>query len=169
MMRNIGVLSEGEHFRFKGFDWIVLDRDVDGGVLVIKSSPWKKCCFDNNYDNYAISSLRKDLLCEFPNILCEDNLIPHVVDLSTNKKENYYGNVIDSVFILSLYECCKYHKNIPLFSDWMWTCTPLQISNVKSGCLVMCRGGFGELFYNVVDSELAVVPACVFKKCVQCC
>lgn len=32
---NIGVLSAGERFGFKGFEWIVLDNNVDGGVLVM--------------------------------------------------------------------------------------------------------------------------------------
>ena len=32
---NIGVLSAGERFGFKGFEWIVLDNNVDGGVLAI--------------------------------------------------------------------------------------------------------------------------------------
>ena len=37
---NIGVLSAGERFGFKGFEWIVLDNNVDGGVLAIMTSAW---------------------------------------------------------------------------------------------------------------------------------
>ena len=37
---NIGVLSAGERFGFKGFEWIVLDNNVDGGVLAIMASAW---------------------------------------------------------------------------------------------------------------------------------
>ena len=39
---NIGVLSAGERFGFKGFEWIVLDNNVDGGVLAIMASAWNK-------------------------------------------------------------------------------------------------------------------------------
>lgn len=38
---NIGVLSAGERFGFKGFEWIVLDNNVDGGVLAIMAC---RCC-----------------------------------------------------------------------------------------------------------------------------
>ena len=37
---NIGVLSAGERFGFKGFEWIVLDNNVDGGVLAIMAYTW---------------------------------------------------------------------------------------------------------------------------------
>lgn len=45
---NIGVLSAGERFGFKGFEWIVLDNNVDGGVLAIMA------CF---FEGFFISSL----------------------------------------------------------------------------------------------------------------
>lgn len=54
---NIGVLSAGERFGFKGFEWIVLDNNVDGGVLAIMASAWnnEEYSFDddgcNNYAN----------------------------------------------------------------------------------------------------------------------
>lgn len=37
---NIMVLAPGTHFNFKGFEWIVLDNNVDGGVLAIMASAW---------------------------------------------------------------------------------------------------------------------------------
>ena len=40
MNENIGVLSAGERFIFKGFEWITLDNNVDGGVLAIMASAW---------------------------------------------------------------------------------------------------------------------------------
>lgn len=62
MNENIGVLSAGERFIFKGFEWITLDNNVDGGVLAIMASSWngeeyrfdEDCC-----NNYAKSSLRR--------------------------------------------------------------------------------------------------------------
>lgn len=43
---NIGVLSAGERFGFKGFEWIVLDNNVDGGVLAIMASAWNNEEYD---------------------------------------------------------------------------------------------------------------------------
>ena len=64
---NISILSPGECFEFKGFEWIVLDNNVDGGVLAIMSSTWnnERYSFDDDgCNNYAKSSLRRKLLNE---------------------------------------------------------------------------------------------------------
>ena len=52
---NIGVLSAGERFGFKGFEWIVLDNNVDGGVLAIMTSAWnnEEYSFDDDSCNKA--------------------------------------------------------------------------------------------------------------------
>lgn len=72
---NIGVLSAGERFGFKGFEWIVLDNNVDGGVLAIMASAWnnEEYSFDDDgCNNYAKSSLRRKLLNELLPVLGED-------------------------------------------------------------------------------------------------
>lgn len=63
---NIGVLSAGERFGFKGFEWIVLDNNVDGGVLAIMASAWnnEEYSFDDDgCNNYA-------MLVPFPPVHC---------------------------------------------------------------------------------------------------
>ena len=101
---NIGVLSAGERFDFKGFEWIVLDNNVDGGVLAIMASAWnnEEYSFDDDgCNNYAKSSLRRKLLDELLPVLGEDNLIPHEVDMVADNGDDRYGTVTDRVFILS--------------------------------------------------------------------
>ena len=59
---NITALAPGTHFNFKGFEWIVLDNNADGGVLAIMASTWnsEKYSFDDDgCNNYAKSSLRR--------------------------------------------------------------------------------------------------------------
>lgn len=42
-MTNITTLRPGEHFMFKGFEWVCLDPNhPDGGVLAIMAKPWAK-------------------------------------------------------------------------------------------------------------------------------
>ena len=129
---NIGVLSAGERFGFKGFEWIVLDNNVDGGVLAIMASAWnnEEYSFDDDgCNNYAKSSLRRKLLNELLPVLGEDNLIPHEVDMVADNGDDRYGTVTDRVFILSCDEYRKYRKHVPLLPEWMWTCTPWYISD----------------------------------------
>lgn len=163
---NIGVLSAGERFDFKGFEWIVLDNNVDGGVLAIMTSTWngEEYCFDDDgYNNYVKSSLRRKLLNELLPVLGEDNLIPHEVDLVADNGDDSYGTVTDRVFILSCDEYRKYRKNIPLLSERMWTCTPWYITNSGNGHSVrfVDAGGFLSGYY--ASGSGGVAPACVFN------
>lgn len=166
MNENIGVLSAGERFIFKGFEWITLDNNVDGGVLAIMASSWngeeyrfdEDCC-----NNYAKSSLRRKLLNELLPVLGEDNLIPHEVNLVADNGDDRYGTVTDRVFVLSCDEYRKYRKNVPLLPEWMWTCTPWYITD--SGYSHSVRGvrTDGFLSNSHASSTDGVAPACVFN------
>ncbi len=164
---NIGVLSAGERFGFKGFEWIVLDNNVDGGVLAIMTSAWnnEEYSFDDDdgYNNYAKSSLRRKLLNELLPVLGEDNLIPHEVDLVADNGDDRYGTVTDKVFILSCDEYRKYRKNVPLLPEWMWTCTPWYITNTGGGHYVRRVGTDGFLYNSGAHYSGGVAPACVFN------
>lgn len=163
---NISILSPGECFEFKGFEWIVLDNNVDGGVLAIMSSTWnnERYSFDDDgCNNYAKSSLRRKLLNELIPVLGEDNLIPHEVDMVADNGDDRYGTVTDRVFILSCDEYRKYRKHVPLLPEWMWTCTPWYISDAGGGYIVRTVNAGGGLNYYYAYDSNGVAPACVFN------
>lgn len=163
---NIGVLSAGERFGFKGFEWIVLDNNVDGGVLAIMASAWnnEEYSFDDDgCNNYAKSSLRRKLLNELLPVLREDNLIPHEVDMVADNGDDRYGTVTDRVFILSCDEYRKYRKHVPLLPEWMWTCTPWYIPSTGRGRGVRYVGTGGSLNHSSAGNGSGVAPACVFN------
>lgn len=166
-MEEISVLSAGERFSFKGFDWITLGHTEDGGVLAIMDGCWKEIPFDNKRDytnNYAKSTLRKTLLEELLPVLGEENLLPHVVDLVADNGDDSYGTVTDKVFILSCDEYRKYRKHIPLLDEWSWTCTPWWIDpNSAGGGIVRLIATTGSLSCNDADGSYGVAPACVFN------
>lgn len=166
MNENIGVLSAGERFIFKGFEWITLDNNVDGGVLAIMASSWngeeyrfdEDCC-----NNYAKSSLRRKLLNELLPVLGEDNLIPHEVNLVADNGDDRYGTVTDRVFVLSCDEYRKYRKNVPLLPEWMWTCTPWYITDSGGSYCVRYVNADGNLSCHYARNAIGVAPACVFN------
>lgn len=163
---NIGVLSAGDRFDFKGFEWIVLDNNVDGGVLAVMTSAWNNEEYsfdDDNCNNYAKSSLRRKLHNELLPVLSEDNLIPHEVDLVADNGDDRYGTVTDRVFILSCDEYRKYRKHVPLLPEWMWTCTPWYITDTGSGDVVRSVNAGGGLNHIGVHRSNGVAPACIFN------
>lgn len=163
---NITTLIPGMHFNFKGFEWIVLDNNVDGGVLAIMASAWnnEEYSFDDDgCNNYAKSSLRRKLLNELLPVLGKDNIIPHKVDLTADNGDDRYGTVTDRVFVLSCDEYRKYRKHVPLLPEWMWTCTPWYITDTGSSGYVRRVRTDGNLNNSTADTSSGVAPACVFN------
>lgn len=160
-------LKPGAHFNFKGFEWVVLDDNVDGGIMAIMASAWndREYCFDEDgCNNYAKSHLRKKVLNDLLPVLGENNLIPHKVDLVADNGDDRYGTVTDRVFILSCDEYRKYRKHVPLLPEWMWTCTPWYISDSGGSNGVRGVDTGGGLRNDFASNSSGVVPACVFKK-----
>ncbi|MBR1732162.1 MAG: hypothetical protein IJ729_00235 [Alloprevotella sp.] len=166
MEERINVLSAGERFSYKGFDFICLDPDCEGGVLAIMAEAWKgeEMPFDTgNRNNYAISSLREKLLNDLLPELGDDNLLPHVVDLTADNGDDRYGTVTDKVFILSCDEYRKYRKYVPLLPEWMWTCTPWYINDAGYGHSVRTVGPSGAIHNVNASTSTGVAPACIFN------
>lgn len=163
---DIRIIPDGSHFYFKRFEWIVLDNNVEGGVLAIMASSWNgdEYCFDEDCcNNYAESSLRRKLLSELLPVLGEDNFIPHEVDLVADNGDDRYGTVKDKVFILSCDEYRKYRKNVPLLPEWMWTCTPWGASTTKYLNSARSVSETGYLCSEEVNEMNGILPACVFN------
>ena len=111
-MTNITTLRPGEHFMFKGFEWVCLDPNHhDGGVLAIMAMPWSKdvkfCPSDKfadengNMNNYRTSNVR-GVLSDMANaVFAGKGLLPHTVDLVADNGDRAYGTVQDFVFILT--------------------------------------------------------------------
>ena len=165
---NIRTLPSGSRFNFKGFEWIALDNNVGGGVLAVMASSWNGKRYRFNEDccnNYAESSLRKKLRDELLPVLGEDNLISREIDLVADNGDDGYGKISDKVFILSCDEYRKYRKHVPLIHEWMWTCTPWNVSTATylNNVCVCSVSETGNLYSEEVDEVNGILPACVFN------
>lgn len=177
-MTNITTLRPGEHFMFKGFEWVCLDPNhPDGGVLSIMAKPWAKdvkfCPSDKfadekgNWNNYRTSNVR-GILSDMANVVFDrESLLRHNVDLVADNGDRAYGTVQDFVFILTCDEYRKYRDYIPHYDSWIWTATPWYCgekgSNMGHAEYVRCVNANGKLYYDVAYRSYAVFPACVLN------
>ena len=161
-------LKAGDTVEWKGFKWIILDNDYNGGVFLLMKEPWKVAQFNDSYNvDWKKSTLRKDMVDNLLPILGEENLITHVTDLTCDNGDKTLGTCEDKVFILSCDEYRKYREYIPLFEDDMWTCTASWIDDnpdspyagyAISPRLVYYDGGvYGSRAINAYGA----VPACI--------
>lgn len=178
-MTDITTLQPGEHFMFKGFEWVCLDPNhPDGGVLAIMAKPWRndlKFCPDEryadekgNWNNYRTSLLHKEVL-GLVKVISADNLILHMVDLVADNGDEAYNAiiVIDDVFILTCDEYRKYREFIPHYDSWIWTSTPWCCGDKDSdmgGAGFVCGvSADGRLGISCACRDSAVVPACILN------
>lgn len=162
------MIKAGDVITWKGYDWVVLDTECNGGVLLLMNKFWDELPFDeNNSAKWSTSTLRSTLIEKLLPELGEENLIDHETDMCSDDGDDQYGTVTDKVFILSADEYRKYRrcKVMPLYDDWWWLCTPWYINphtgrawNPRlvgyGGCV-----GYGGYAYNAGGA----VPACIVK------
>ena len=159
-------LVAGETFTFKRRQWIILDPDHEGGVFAIMKTVWKDTPFnkDSNNADWSKSTLRKDMIENLLPKIGEENLLPHMTDMICDNGDDSLGKVEDKVFILSCDEYRKYRKYVPLFREWMWTCTPLYVSPNSGGALYpRLVYSDGSVSYGYAYYSYGAAPACIFN------
>ena len=167
---SIQNLHAGDHFNFKGLEWVVLDPDKEGGVLAITADIWKRNVpFNRKYfdgcNNWCRSILRDDLY-ELKQEIGVDNLLPHTVDLVADNGDKLYGTLDEMVFLLTCDEYRKYRNLIPQYYGWIWTSTPWYCGDKDSdtgavGYVRLVNAG-GQLNCGAYGSGV-VAPACILN------
>lgn len=165
---SIQNLHAGDHFNFKGLEWVVLDPDKEGGVLAITADIWKRDVpFSQEYfegcNNWRASTIRDDLNCLMHKIGA-DNLLPHTVDLVADNGDKLYGTMDEMVFLLTCDEYRKYRDVMPRYDIWIWTCTPWITTNTGNAYGV--RGVYSDGSLNTSNASYGtggVAPACIFN------
>lgn len=178
-MTNITILRPGEHFMFKGFEWVCLDPNhPDGGLLAIMAEPWAKdvqfypsnkfADERGNSNNYRTSNVRR-ILSDMANAVFEKkSLLPHTVDLVAGNGDRSYGTVNDKVFLITCNEYRKYRDYIPHYDSLIWTSTPLccgdeNYSDTGYASHVRSMSVSGKFYNSSACSNNAVVPACILN------
>lgn len=148
----------GEHFTYRGIEWICLDI-IDGNYLAITAQVWQKLPFDVDcYNDWKESSLRKTLNKEFLSKLVKKHLVIQSTDLIADNGDKAYGTSEDYVTILSCDQYRKYHDIVTLFAEWMWTLTPCGTSHA-----VRNVGPDGYIYSNYAYNSFGVAPVVLFS------
>ena len=165
---SIQNLHAGDHFNFKGLEWVVLDPDKEGGVLAITADLWAEDVpFSQEYfegcNDWHKSTIREKVRGLMHKIGV-DNLLPHIVDLVADNGDKLYGTMEEMVFLLTCDEYRKYRDVIPKYRRWIWTCTPWTTTNTGGAYGVRGVYSDGSLnSYGASGGGGGVAPACIFN------
>lgn len=157
-------IKDGEHFMYHGIEFIRLGLE-QGGVLCMTAKPIAEEAFDpNGCNNWAKSRARKKLNTEFLSLMDENDLLPFESDLTADNGDTAYGKCVDKIGILSCDLYRKYRKIVPLFDEWMWTCTPWHCGTPNSGYAFGVRRvhSDGTVYHTNAYLAIGLAPACIF-------
>lgn len=157
-------IKDGEHFMYRGIEFIRLGLE-QGGVLCMTAKPIAEEAFDpDGCNNWVKSRARKKLNTEFLSLLDENDLLPFESDLTADNGDTAYGKCVDKIGILSCDLYRKYRKIVPLFDEWMWTCTPWYCGTPYSGYASGVRHVYsdGTLGNGNAYDAYGLAPACIF-------
>lgn len=152
------MIKAGDEITWKGYPWVVLDTDCNGGVLILMKKIWKKLKYGNEGIEYSVSAIReilyKDLLPE----LGEENLIDHEMNITYHSLGSI-KTITDKIFILNEEEYTKYKMNqvIPLYSAPWWLC------DTYIDLIYKCVNSLGNIWSGDPMLVRGIVPACVVR------
>lgn len=161
---DLSKIKDGEHFMYRGIEFIRLGLE-QGGVLCMTAKVIGEQPFDEDACNdWRRSSARKMLNTEFLSKLNKDDLMAFESDLTADNGDTKYGKCVDYVGLLSCDLYRKYRKFVPLFEEWMWTCTPWHCGTPNSGGAHIVRLVFtdGSLSNYGAGGSYGLAPACIF-------
>lgn len=125
----IGTLKPKDIFKIDGKEFIVLDKN-ENGVVIISKEFTHSMKFGENAD-WKQSAIRKKLNGEYLNEIAEsvgeNNIKLMKRDLLSMDGLDDYGECEDKISLLTMDEYRKYHKILGVnkkYNDWWWTITP---------------------------------------------
>ena len=166
----INKIKAGDHFEYKGIEWVCLETGNDAGnktafavsAKIIAYMPFNDEC-KNGCNDWRTSSLRKWLNGDFLNKKLDKNalLLQHPV-LTADNGDEQYGVTGDYVTLLSCDQYRKYRKFMPKYDNWVWTLTPCSC-DAGSSHYVRVVNPSGGLNDNYAFNPISVVPVCLFN------
>ena len=170
--KSINEIKAGDHFEYKGIEWVCLDvlptlGALRKGVFAISAKTIANMPFNDEYEdgcnNWRTSSLRKWLNSEFLDKNFDKGaLLANFSTLTADNGDDKYGFVEDYVTLIDCDQYRKYRKFMPKYDNWIWTLTP-RSCDVGSASYVRLIHPSGELYVSSANYTHGVAPACLFN------
>ena len=165
----IATLSDdGKIAKIGDYEFIVLKKDDDTVQLLLKGLLEERVQFDSDCNNFAESSIRNyldnfaDKLAE---IVGEENIVEHTVDLTADDGLKCYGSCDCRVSLLTAQMYREHVYTIDEFkiNKWWWLATAYSTPKHDCEAWVKCVSPFGLIRYDNYDIINGVRPFCILK------
>ena len=166
-VKPIATLSDdGKIAKVGKYEFIVLKNDGDTVELLLKDS-LRDMAFGNT-KNFAQSAIRKyldEFADELAELVGEDNVVEHTVDLTTLDGLKDYGSCKCRVSLLTSRQYADNVYKIDEFKldNWWWLANAWSTEKHDIQSLVCCVSSFGFIRRNFYSGLSGVRPFCILK------
>ena len=164
----LGNLNPGEHFKIADWDFIVLQHN-ERGTLVISNNLLAENEKFGETRNYKESNVKKvieeKLLPVVEDAVGKNNIIEHYVKLTSVDMQNEFGDVKCRMRPISFDEAREFNNllvnnDLP---DWYWTLTQWSIEERGWKYSVAVVSPSGDFFNYYYSSSNGVRPVCILN------
>ena len=165
----LSALQAGETFKIGEHNFIVLEQDGAQTKVISKRFMAENVVFDKYVRDYSDSSLKKlierDIYPVIAEVVGEDNIIEHEVDLTSVDMQQEFEPVKCSVRPITFDEARKYNDLLvtPEIYGWWWTCTPWSTEERGWKYALAVVSPSGRIDDYDYDGNCGVRPFCILK------
>ena len=169
-------LESGETFKICGYDFVVLEQLGDTTAVILKGLLGTPVAFSKCNNNYELSILDQKC-CEFgeeiKNVIGDEYLIEHVVDLRAEDGSKMYGKIKRRMSCLTADQYRQYVyilKEYSVRGNWwiatahstgefskkIWNRKVMSVNTDKSICIALCNEKIDIRPFCTLNSEMVV-------------
>ena len=160
-------ISTGETFKIGEYEFIAMEHSKETTAVLLKAFLHDEKAFgkNNNYNGSYIDDICNDFAKKISNIVGDDNLIEHTVDLTSDDGLKDYGSIKRK---MSLLTCNQYRKYVEILDKhkidaWWWLSTAYSTPTHENSSWVKCVSPYGGIFNVRYYYDFGVRPFCILK------
>lgn len=163
----LAEVSVGEVVKVGGYEMIVLEQLEDSTAVICKDLIGECSEFgeNNNYDGSYVDEICNSLSGAIADAVGEDNLLSHMVDLTSDDGLKDYGTVMRRVSLLTAELYRRYVEVLDKFKPdrWWWLATPYSTPGHENSSWIKCVAPSGFIDYVDNFNVSGVRPFCILK------
>ncbi len=163
----------GDTAKIGAYEFIVLKQGAGETHLILKDLLGDDgVVFGENNNDYRESNIRPMLskfADELSSLVGEENLIEHVVDLTSDDGLKDYGTVVERVSLLTTEQCREFVDVLDKerFEKWWWLATPHSTKRHENANWVKVVSPSGHVDYYFYNGNVGVRPFCILNSSIS--
>ena len=165
--KQLADFKAGDTVKIGDFEMVVLEQRESETYLILKDLYGEESEFgkNNNYDGSFVDKKCQEFAKALADIVGEDNLVLHEVDLTSDDGLKDYGTVERRASLITADMYRKYVDILDKFKldCWWWLATPWSTKRHANDYWVKCVAPSGHVVGDFYYHDVGVRPFCIFK------